>query len=83
MANNKQQRHSLQKRNRRSTRVNATKGGARKATRMGTKHDRAMRTFRSQHAMGGLKAIGANPEYYPPRGKFKGWMRDHTGKKVA
>lgn len=64
-------------------RLKATKGGAKKRQRTGTKFERGLQRLQNSHAMGGRKAIGANPEYYPPRKKLKGWQRDSTGKKVA
>ena len=84
MANNRQQRHSLQKRNRRMTRLLVSKGGSRKSVKLGSKHDRAVFHLRNYHAMGGLGSMAqANPIYTPPRKKLKGYQRDHTGKKVA
>ena len=77
--NNKQQQQNLQKRNRRQTRANANKGGSSKRT----KHNRTLLQIPSIHAMGGLKAIGANPEYHPPHKKLKGYQLDHRGRKVA
>jgi hypothetical protein len=41
-----------------------------------------VKRFRQEHAMGGLGSMApGNPIYTPPRGKIKGYMRDHTGKK--
>jgi len=84
MANNRQQRHSLQKRNRRVRKLLASKGGSRKSVKLGSKQDRAIQRFRNEHAMGGLGSMAqGNPIYTPPRKKLKGYQRDHTGKKVA
>ena len=84
MSNNKQQRHSLQKRNRRVRKLMASKGGSRKSVKLGSKLDRAIQIFQNTHAMGGLGAASqANPIYTPQRKKLKGYQRDHTGKKVA
>ena len=62
----------------------ASKGGSRKSIKIGTKFERAVRRFREEHAMGGMKSMApGNPIYTPPRKKLKGWQRDSTGKKVA
>ena len=84
MATNRQQRYSLQKRNRRVRKLIASKGGSRKLIKIGSKSERVLNRLRNEHALGGLGSMSqANPIYIPPRKKLKGYQRDHTGKKVA
>ena len=84
MANNRQQRQNLQKRNRRVIRLKESKGGSTKSVKKGTKRERAIVRFQKSHAMGGLKAFASgDPVYSPRHKKLKGYQRDHTGKKVA
>ena len=57
--------------------------------RKGTKTARSIQAFLGKrigegHAQGGGRssASAANPVYAPPKGKYKGFMKDHKGNKI-